>query len=253
MHITVDGITAGYGRVTVLEDLSWAIGPGVTGLLGPNGAGKTTLLHLLAGFTRPRRGTITAHRDGDSLTSDRKSYGRRIGFVPQHFTFAGEMTVHDTVSYAAWMHGVPKRICRTAASTALDLVDLTARADARVRTLSGGQRQRLGVATALAHEPDLLLLDEPTVGLDPTQRLRLREVIAGIGADRPVVLSTHLIEDVTHLCERVGILVGGRLAFDDDVDALADLMAGDDGRHGRGSAFEQAYAAVVERLVGRHE
>jgi ABC-2 type transport system ATP-binding protein len=253
MHILLDKVTAGYGRVTVLKDLSWQVGPGVTGLLGPNGAGKTTLLHLLAGITRPARGIITARRDQASVTSDHTGYARRIGFVPQHFTFAGELTVQDTVSYAAWIHGVPKRSCATAGASALALVDLTKLAPSRVRTLSGGQRQRLGVATALAHDPDVLLLDEPTVGLDPTQRLRLRDVIATIGRDRPVILSTHLIEDVTHLCSRVGILVGGRMAFDDDVNALASLISSNNAAPAHGSAFEQAYAGIVAGLVDNDE
>jgi ABC-2 type transport system ATP-binding protein len=105
----------------------------------------------------------------------------------------------------------------------------------------------------LAHEPELLILDEPTVGLDPTQRLRLREVIASVGASRPVVISTHLVEDVTHLCQRVGILAVGRMAFDDDVEELAALVAEGDVGRGLGSTFEQAYAGVVERLVGRRD
>jgi ABC-2 type transport system ATP-binding protein len=105
----------------------------------------------------------------------------------------------------------------------------------------------------LAHEPDVILLDEPTVGLDPTQRLRLREVIAAIGSDRPVVLSTHLIEDVTHLCNRVGVLVSGRMAFDDDVHALAGLISSSDPAPMYDSAFEQAYAGLVAGLVGNDE
>lgn len=253
MRIKVEGVTAGYGRVIVLEELCWELGPGVSGLLGPNGAGKTTLLHLLAGVTRPSRGTIAAYDGDTSVTSTQKGYARRIGFVPQHFSFAGELRVLDTVTYSAWVNGVPRRRCVQAARAALQQVDLVDKADMRVRALSGGQRQRLGVATALAHEPELIILDEPTVGLDPTQRLRLREVIASIGTHRPVVISTHLIEDVTYLCQRVGILAAGRMAFDDDVEGLAALVAQGDVGHGPGSAFEHAYAGIVERLVGRRD
>jgi ABC-2 type transport system ATP-binding protein len=253
MRIECEGVTAGYGRVIVLDELRWEIGPGVSGLLGPNGAGKTTLLHLLAGITRPMRGTITAHDGNTSVTSKQKGYARRIGFVPQHFSFAAEMRVLDTVTYAAWVNGTPRKRCLQAARAALEQVDLAEKADARVRSLSGGQRQRLGVATALAHEPELLILDEPTVGLDPSQRLRLRQVIAAVGTHRPVVISTHMVEDVTHLCQRVGILAAGRMAFDGHVDELAALVAHGDTGHGPGSAFEQAYAGIVERLVGRRD
>jgi ABC-2 type transport system ATP-binding protein len=253
MKIKLVDVTAGYGRVIVLDGLCWEIGPGVSGLLGPNGAGKTTLLHLIAGVTRPKRGTITMYDGVTSVASGQKGYGRRIGFVPQHFSFAGEMRVLDTVTYAAWVNGMPRKRCVSAAQSALDQVDLLERAGTLVGSLSGGQRQRLGVATALAHEPDMLILDEPTAGLDPSQRLRLREVIASVGASRPVIISTHLVEDVTHLCQKVGVLAAGRMAFDDTVEELANLVAEGDGRRGLGSAFEQAYAGIVERLVGRRD
>ncbi|GAA2713127.1 ATP-binding cassette domain-containing protein [Actinoplanes palleronii] len=247
MNLTVERVSAGYGHVRVLDELSWRIPPGVTGLLGPNGAGKTTLLHLLAGITRPWQGAITARDGSASVLSTGKEYSRRVGFLPQHFTFAEEMRVLDTATYAAWVNGVPKRDCPAAAWAALEQVDLHSKSRDRVKSLSGGQRQRLGLATALAHEPDLLILDEPTVGLDPAQRLRLREAITSIGARRTVVISTHLIEDVTYMCDRVGVLAAGKMAFDDTIDELAKLVDEDAG-HGFGSAFEQAYAGIVARL-----
>jgi ABC-2 type transport system ATP-binding protein len=248
MRIGVSRISAGYGRVSVLNDLDWTIGRGVTGLVGPNGAGKTTLLHLLAGIVPPRRGTIPMHHGVHTGVSTHRSYGRRIGFLPQQFTLAGELRLVDTVSYAAWVNGVPKAACGTAAEKALQLVDLLDRGRARVHTLSGGQRQRLGLAAVLAHEPEVLILDEPTVGLDPGQRLRLRDVVAAIGAARTVIVSTHLIDDVTYMCDRVGVLAGSRIAFDGTVDQLADLVEDSPGTHGRGSAFEQAYAGIVAGL-----
>ncbi|MER7005874.1 ATP-binding cassette domain-containing protein [Dactylosporangium sp. NPDC000555] len=250
MNLIVHDVVASYGRRVVLDGLSWQVSAGVTGLLGPNGAGKTTLLHLIAGITTPRRGTITAIGTDGQHNSKDKGFGKRIGFVPQHFTFAAEMSVRDTISYAAWVNGVPRRACGAAAGQALDRVNLKERADTKVRTLSGGQRQRLGVATALAHEPELLILDEPTVGLDPGQRLNLREVIADIGTRLPVILSTHFVEDVTHLCQRVGILAGGRMVFDDAVEKLAALVADASVDVGLGSPFERAYAGIIERLGG---
>jgi ABC-2 type transport system ATP-binding protein len=253
-RVKMRDVEARYGRKVVLRGVEWEINSGVTGLLGPNGAGKTTLLHLIAGITRPSAGTITAERaDGTAVSSTDQAYGRRIGFVPQHFTFAAEMRVLDTLSYAAWVNGVPRKQCLRSAWEALARVDLTDKADAKVRTLSGGQRQRLGVATALAHEPELLVLDEPTVGLDPGQRLKLREVIAELGTRWPVVISTHLVEDVTHLCARVGILAGGRMAFDDDIDELAALVGHEEGGGRLGSAFEQAYSGIIARLGGAHD
>ncbi|GGP34687.1 ATP-binding cassette domain-containing protein [Saccharothrix coeruleofusca] len=243
MLVHVERVGFSYGRTEILRGVDWRIGLGVTGLLGPNGAGKTTLLNLLVGLARPTGGTITM-RDGD------RGAGFAVGFVPQRFSLAGEMRVLDTVAYAAWVNGVAREDCGKAAGTALEMVGLSDNARTRVRALSGGQRQRVGIAAALAHQPRLLVLDEPTAGLDPGQRLRLREVVAAIGATRAVLLSTHLIEDISHLCDRVGVLAGGRLVFDgtereltaliDDTDATAAASAG--------SRFERAYDALITGL-----
>ena len=237
----------------MIDGLDWDVGPGVTGLLGPNGAGKTTLLHVISGLHKPTHGSVTMSAGGNVIGLSDKEFGRNIGFVPQHFSFAGEMRVLDTITYASWVNGTPRKKCLPAAWAALEQVDLVDKAQARVRSLSGGQRQRLGVATALAHDPELLILDEPTAGLDPTQRLKLRAVIASIGTRRPVILSTHLVEDVTHLCQRVGILAAGKIAFYDDVDKLAALVDDEGSGSGLGSPFEKAYASIIDRLVGTYE
>ena len=240
--ITLTDVVFRYGRHTVLDGLSWQVGDGITGLLGPNGAGKTTLLNLLVGLTRPTSGEVSVHTpDG----------GRgRVGFVPQRFSLAGEMPVQDTVAYAAWINGVPRRACGAAATRALALVSLDDRITLPVRKLSGGQRQRLGLAAALAHEPDLLVLDEPTVGLDPGQRMRLREVIARVGERCVVLLSTHLIEDISHLCGRVGVLADGRLVFDGTEAELAARVAGTSTEGLLGSDFERSYYSLIADLGG---
>jgi ABC-2 type transport system ATP-binding protein len=252
LTIELEGVRFSYGRVHVLCEVDWTIRRGITGLLGPNGAGKTTLLNLLVGLTKPSGGTIRHAPPGQD--ADAMARGR-VGMLPQRFSVAGEMRVLDTVAYAGWINGVPARRSATAAKAALEAVQLDDLSRRRVRELSGGQRQRLGLAAALVHEPDVLILDEPTVGLDPGQRLRVREVIAGIGRDRTVLLSTHLIEDVSHLCSRVGVLAGGRIAFDGTEAELTILLAdanvtGDDTAKGPvfGSDFERAYQRLVERL-----
>lgn len=218
--------------------MDWTIGPGVTGLLGPNGAGKTTLLNLLVGLEKPDSGTIRL--PGSSSGT--------VGFVPQRFSLVGGMRVVDTVANAAWVNGVDRRECADAALRALTAVRLDDLVAARVRTLSGGRRRRLGVAAALAHEPDLIVLDEPTVGLDPAQRMRLREVIADIGRTRAVLLSTHLIEDISHLCQRVGVLAEGRPAFDGTEAELTELVDSTPSSGVLGSPFERAYHALVAKL-----
>jgi ABC-2 type transport system ATP-binding protein len=201
----------------------------VTGLLGPNGAGKTTLLSVIVGLLRPKAGTIEV-RGGDA----------RFGFVPQRFSMAGGMRLLDAIAYTAWINGVNDR--DGAARRALAAVDLADKAGERIRTLSGGQRQRAGIAAGLVHEPDVLVLDEPTVGLDAGQRWRVRDLIAEIGRTRPVIVSTHLLEDVSHTCDRVGVLADGRLVFDGTV---AELEASGE-KQARRSPIEAGYERLLE-------
>ncbi|WP_016700380.1 ABC transporter ATP-binding protein [Actinoalloteichus spitiensis] len=235
-----------YGRKRVLRGVDWELGRGISGLLGPNGSGKTTLISLAVGAL-PGGGGITV---GDAGTSGPNGGASpSLGYVPQSFSLVPGMSVLQTAAYAAWVNGVQRRECEDAARRALGLVDLGGRAGERVRALSGGQRQRLGIAAALAHEPRVLVLDEPTVGLDPAQRLRVREVIAELGQDRTVLLATHLVEDIAYLCRRVGVLVAGRIVFDGTVEELTGLFEDEAPEDGRalGSAFERGYERLVRR------
>jgi ABC-2 type transport system ATP-binding protein len=238
MNIKIKGITAAYGRSRVLSGIDWNVRPGVTGLLGPNGSGKTTLLAVIAGLMRPSEGSVTI-RGG--------STGVQFGFLPQRFSIAGCMRLVDAISYTVWINGMTRRDSGTAARRALAAVDLTSQANAKVKTLSSGERQKAGIAAGLVHEPDVLILDEPTVGLDTEQRWRVRNLIAEIGRTRLVVVSTHLLDDVSYLCERVGVLASGRLMFDGTV---AELEAtGDDvPADARHSPIEAGY----ERLLAKN-
>lgn len=249
MRIVLDDVGFSYRRKKrVLDGVSWSIEPGVTGLLGPNGAGKTTLLSLLVTLASPQQGRILIGEYDVAETAGRNAARRLLGFVPQRFSLANELTVADTVAYSAWVNGVARRDCADAAREALELVDLGALSAQKVRTLSGGQRQRVGIAAALAHDPRILVLDEPTVGLDPGQRLRAREVIARLGEDRTVVLSTHLVEDVAHLCGHVGVLAAGRIAFDGTFAELEGLVDGSAEGSKYGSNFERAYDVLIARM-----
>ncbi len=166
------------------------------------------------------------------------------------------MRVADVVAYTAWVNGVPSSECAAAAERAVAAVALTGKRGERVRALSGGQRQRLGIAAGLAHDPDVLVLDEPTVGLDPEQRWRMRDVIAEIGKSRTVVLSSHLLDEVAHLCQRVGVLARGRLVFDGTVRDLEhhatspSRLDSDGGVGGDGGVTRQADRRADGRLVG---
>ncbi|GAB3449006.1 ABC transporter ATP-binding protein [Actinophytocola sediminis] len=269
MEITVNGVSYAYGRRHVLHEVDWVLRPGVTGLLGENGAGKTTLLTVLIGLLRPAKGVVTVHNrpsarslrvlgdDGDASGNVSADVGAdldgnvRFGFVPQRFSLPGHMRVVDVVAYTAWVNGVPPRECESAAYDAVRSVALGDKAKDRVRSLSGGQRQRLGIAAGLAHDPDVLVLDEPTVGLDPGQRSRVRDLIAEIGQTRTVVLSTHLLDDVSYLCQRVGVLAGGRLVFDGTVNDL-ERQGGTEERRtdGRRSPIERGYERLLDNVGG---
>ncbi|MFE6099189.1 ABC transporter ATP-binding protein [Streptomyces laurentii] len=210
--VRLTDLTQGYGGRRVIENLSLTIPPGVTGLLGPNGAGKTTLLRTLATITPPRDGGIELF--GAPVTTEREARHarRRIGYLPQDFGFYPAFSVTDFVRYCAWLREVPSREAGPATERALAAVGLADRARDRMKALSGGMLRRAGIAAALVGSPSLLLLDEPTVGLDPAQRLDFRDLIRSLARDgAAVVLSTHLVEDVGAACDTVLVLGEGRV------------------------------------------
>ncbi|GAA0253734.1 ATP-binding cassette domain-containing protein [Cryptosporangium japonicum] len=225
--VVLTGITKRYGRRTALDRLDLTLGAGVTGILGPNGAGKTTLLRCLATTLAPDSGTIRALGLDPADRADRTELRRRLGYLPQDPGCYPHFTAFDLVDYVAILKDLTDRAERhREVRRVLADVGLTDRATTRVRKLSGGMRQRLALAQALLADPDLLILDEPTVGLDPEQRMRFRRLVSRVGEDRTVVLSTHQTEDVAALCERVVVVSGGRVVFDGTPFALAAAAEG---------------------------
>lgn len=241
MSVVLDSLSQGYGTSTVIDSLSVTLRPGITALLGPNGAGKTTLLRTLATVMPPRNGRIRIDDVEVSGERSARQVRDRIGYLPQDFGFDPQMTVTDFVTYAAWMRGVPSKQWRASVNEALEMVDLTDRRRSRMRSLSGGMRRRAGIAWAIVGRPRLVLLDEPTVGLDPRQRLQFRKIISGLG-DTVVVLSTHLIDDVGAVGDRVIVMHSGAARFDGTVTELAAL--GHDGLPGH-SMLERAYMHLL--------
>ena len=223
MELRCEDITFRYrGRPPVLNNISFAITPGVTGLLGPNGAGKSTLFSILATLRTPTAGAVTL--DSRSMHGpDQDELRRSIGFLPQRFDLMRGSTAQRNVAYAAWAQGVPRHECNDAALRALELVDLADLADRRTGSLSGGQQQRVGIACAIAHQPRLVLLDEPTAGLDPAQRVQIRQHLATIAENAIVLLSTHIVEDLALMATQVVTINGGSVVFDDSVNALKSL------------------------------
>lgn len=232
------GVGFGYGlvrRTEVFTDLDWAVPPGRrTVLLGPNGAGKSTLLKLLAGYLQPRSGEIVRPRDADGSV--------RVGWMPQDITAIRGLTVLEQVTYAGWLTGMSRSSATVRARDALATVLLAGRADARAASLSGGQLRRLGLAEALAVDVDVLLLDEPTAGLDPAQRGNFREIVRSIPEDVAVVVSTHQVDDLDDLFQHVTVLADGTITFDGPVAGfrgLAEELGVPDG------SVEQIFSALV--------
>ena len=206
--VAVNNLSFRYRHGFLLGPFSTEIGAGVTCLVGANGAGKSTLFRLLAGLQKPSTGRVTLLGSG------------AVGYLPQSPDLPRGATCTEFLTHVAWLQGVPRPLRADAVGRALESVDLTTRADSRIRTLSGGMARRLGIAQALVHDPDVVLLDEPTVGLDPVQRIAVREILEKVAVDRAVIVSTHLVEDVRGLASRVLVLSEGELVFDGDIPEL---------------------------------
>jgi ABC-2 type transport system ATP-binding protein len=234
-------LTQGYGGKEVISGLNLELTPGVLGLLGPNGAGKTTLLRTLATILPPRKGTLEICNQ--PVRSEKQAHRARrvIGFLPQHFGFFPGFTVYDFIRYCAWLREIPRSHAHEATNIAMERVCLTDQRNSKLKTLSGGMLRRVGIAQAIVGGPQLLLLDEPTVGLDPAQRLDFREVIRNIQGVA-VVISTHLVEDVAAVCDEVAVMDCGRIIFRGDTD---DLIRATQPDTPGDSPIERGYMSVL--------
>ena len=219
--IRAEALTRTYGDFTAVDQVSFEIGAGeIVGLLGHNGAGKTTIMKMLAGYLEPTAGRIEI--DGLDMAEAPRAIQARLGYLPENDPLYPEMTVIDYLDYAATLHGVPvrerpRRICE-----AIDKTELGPKATQPIATLSRGYRQRVGVAQAILHRPRLLILDEPTNGLDPTQVQHMRSLIRACAEEATVILSTHILQEVQAVCSRVIIIRNGRKALDAGLDELRE-------------------------------
>ncbi len=225
--IRVQGISKRYRSTRVLDGLDLVIEPGVTGLLGPNGAGKTTLLRVLATVMAPDSGRLELLGRDPGRESDRTEIRRRLGYVPQETGIHDDFTAFEFVDYLGILKELTDRSARhDEVRRVLDVVGLSDVRHKKLRKLSGGMRRRVVIAQALLDRPELLVLDEPTVGLDPEQRLRFREVLSSVGPGATVVLSTHQTTDIAALCQRVVVLDAGTVHFDGTPGELTSMAAG---------------------------
>lgn len=217
--IQVEHLTRSYGDFTAVNDVSFTINRGeVVGLLGHNGAGKTTIMKMLTGYLEPTAGTIRINNL--QIGPDTAAIQGQIGYLPENCPVWPEMSVIDYLDYQAALHGVPGAKRGQAIAQAIRRTALTDKATAAIQTLSRGYRQRVGVAQALLHDPDIIILDEPTNGLDPTQISHMRELIHELSSHATLIISTHILQEVQAVCERVLILRAGELVVDARLEEL---------------------------------
>jgi ABC-2 type transport system ATP-binding protein len=208
--LEIQGLTKTYrGGQTALADFSLSLGAGVLGLLGPNGAGKTTLMSILATVTRPTAGTF--RWQGRDAVAEPLAVRRVLGYLPQDFGVYDKLTAREFLHYLGRLKGIVERDLRVRVEGLLELVNLHGAADRRLGGFSGGMRQRVGIAQALLGDPQLLIVDEPTVGLDPEERMRFRNLLSEIALGRLVILSTHIVSDIEAVASRIAVLRQGRL------------------------------------------
>jgi ABC-2 type transport system ATP-binding protein len=219
--IEVSKLSKSYGRIKALDGVSFSVGSGeVIGLLGPNGAGKTTLMKVLTGYLEPDDGAATIH--GNDIVGATLAAQRRIGYLPESAPLYGEMLVQEYLFMMAGLRGIAPADRASRVAEAVVATGLNDRVVQPIATLSKGFRQRVGIAQAILHKPDVLILDEPTSGLDPSQIVEIRDLIKRLAASTTVLLSTHILSEVEATCERVIVIMKGKLRADAQ---LADLRA----------------------------
>ena len=244
MNVEITGLTRRFGSATAVAGVDLRTGPGVFGLLGPNGAGKTTLLRMMATAVPPSSGRLLLLGRDPASYGPRREIRRRLGYLPQSPGYYPGFTVTEFVEYFALLKEVPSARVRSAVVSAIDRVGLGDRRKARLRTLSVGMLRRACIAQAIVNEPELVLLDEPTAGLDPEQRVTFRALLRELGERATVVVSTHLVEDVGAACAQVVLMDQGRIVFDGTPDELIAAA----GVAGTGDTpLELGYTAALAR------
>ena len=209
MELVIDRLTKQFQNKIAVDRVSLRLNNGVYGLLGTNGAGKTTLMRMLCGILQPTSGTIAF----DGMDVSEEGYRAILGYLPQDFGYYPEFTAMGFLLYMAALKGLPKHSAKRRANELLELVGLQDMGCKKIKTFSGGMKQRLGIAQALLNNPKMLILDEPTAGLDPKERVRFRNLIGQLGKDSIVLLSTHIVSDIEHIADEVLMMKDGTLIY----------------------------------------
>lgn len=223
MEINIKNLSKKYGRYEALKDINLNIPKGMYGLLGKNGAGKTTLLKILATLSSKSKGEVIIN--GIPIENT-KQIRKIIGYLPQNFSVYPNMTVYKTIRYFDLLSEMPLNDNHNRIESLLKKVNLWEEKNKKVKNLSGGMKQRLGIALAILNEPQILIVDEPTTGLDPQERIALRNMLLELACEKIVILSTHIVEDISQTCKQIGVLNKGELIFNGTVNELESLAYG---------------------------
>jgi|SRR5690554_3014688 len=217
MEVIIDKLTKSFGKKKAIDNISLTIGQGMFGLLGENGAGKTTLMRTIATLINKTKGEVTVC----GIPIEKSSQIRKIiGYLPQEFSVYPNMKVANVLDYLGVLSGMSKKERKTVIPRVLEEVNLSEYRKSKVKVLSGGMKRRLGIAQAILHDPKVLIVDEPTAGLDPQERIRFRNLLCDMAKDRIVILSTHIVEDIQSTCEDIAVLHNGKILYKGRVDEL---------------------------------
>lgn len=224
MELQLQKLSKHYGTKRAVNNVNTVLTPGVYGLLGANGAGKTTLMRMICGVLKPTSGKI--YLDGKTIAELGEQYYTHLGYMPQDFGFYPDFTAREFMLYMAAVKGVDKRTAKKRTEELLELVNLRDVADKKIKSFSGGMKQRLGIAQAELNNPSILVLDEPTAGLDPKERVRFRNLISDFAKDKIVILSTHIVSDVSYIADTILMMKSGAILLQEPMDSVTDSITG---------------------------
>jgi ABC-2 type transport system ATP-binding protein len=220
MELTIDRLTKQYENKIAVDRISLKLTQGVYGLLGANGAGKTTLMRMMCGVLKPTGGEVKF----DKVDVSHEDYRDILGYLPQEFGYYPEFSAADFLYYMASLKGIPKQKAKEKVKELLELVSLSDVAKKKIKSFSGGMKQRLGIAQAMLNNPKILILDEPTAGLDPKERVRFRNLISRLGNDRIVLLSTHIVSDIENIANTILVMKDGQIIHNGSLDTIISVI-----------------------------